>query len=70
MKMRRVVVEILVPADEFANNETVITSVEDGLQNNMAWGSTQNVALLSIKEDDIVPFTHEEWKLLKEKQNV
>jgi hypothetical protein len=68
MKMRRVVVVILVPTDEFANNAAVISAVENGLQEYM-WGSTQDVYLLNGK-DDIVDFTHEEWKLLKEKQNV
>jgi hypothetical protein len=63
MKMRRVVVEILVPADEFVNNDTVITAVEHGLQEYM-WGATQDVYLLNGK-DDIVDFTDEQWKLLK-----
>jgi hypothetical protein len=67
MKMRRVVVEILVPVDEFVNNKAVIQAVEHGLEEHM-WGSTQNVSLLSTEKNDIVEFT--EWQLRKEKQNV
>jgi hypothetical protein len=64
MKMRRVAVAILVPADEFVNNDAVITAVKDGFQEYMC-GGAQNVSMLSDDEDDIVDFTDEKWKLLK-----
>jgi hypothetical protein len=63
MKMRRVVVEILVPDDEFTSNEAVIAAVGDGLLQ-QAWGFRQDVYLLNGK-NDIVDFTDEQWKLLK-----
>jgi hypothetical protein len=63
MKMRRVVVEILVPADEFISNEMVVAAVEVGLMD-ATWGAQRDVYLLNDK-DDIVEFTDEQWNLLK-----
>lgn len=64
MKMRRVVVEILVPEDEFPSNETVVAAVETGLMD-ATWGAQYDVYLLNGK-DDLVEFTEEKWRLLKE----
>jgi hypothetical protein len=64
MKMRRVVVEILVPEDEFASNAAVVAAVEYGVAD-ATWGHQRDVYLLN-DYDNLVEFTDEQWKLLKE----
>jgi hypothetical protein len=64
MKMRRVVVEILVPEDEFNSNAEVVAAVELGLVESM-WSAQYDVYLLN-DNDNLVDFTEEQWKLLKE----
>lgn len=64
MIMRRVVVEILVPADEFISNAAVVAALEVGLMD-ATWCHQRDVYLLNGK-DDLVEFMDEQWKLLKE----
>jgi hypothetical protein len=63
MKMRRVVVEILVPDEDYASNVAIVEAVEQGLLENM-WSAQQDV-LLKDDKDDLVEVNAAQWRAIK-----
>jgi hypothetical protein len=62
MKMRRVIVEVLVDADEFADDKAVVTCLENGVQYGQ-FGSRYDVMVL--REGAVVDFDDAQWARLK-----
>ena len=63
MKMRRLVLEVVVPDDEFPTDERIIDAVTGGLMD-VTCGSHRNV--LALRPGGVRDFTDEEWKNLLE----
>jgi hypothetical protein len=62
MKMRRVPVEVLVDASEFADDKAVVACIENGVQDGQ-FGSRYDVMVL--REGDVVDFDYARWARLK-----
>jgi hypothetical protein len=63
MKMRRVVLEVLVPAEDYASNGAIVEAVEHGLLEHM-WSAQQDVLLRDTK-DDLVEVNAAQWRAIK-----
>ena len=61
-KMRRVVLEVVVPDDEFETDVHVLRDVDSGVMEAM-WGSQRDVRML--RPGDVCDFTDEEWQQMK-----
>ena len=63
MKMRRLVLEVVVPDDEFPEDVSIIDAVNNGLMT-ASWGSRRDV--LALRPGELRDFNDAEWKNLLE----
>lgn len=62
MRMRRVVLEVLVPDDEFPTDAKVAEAVDNGLAES-TWGALRDVMV--IRNGEVLSFDDAEWTRLK-----
>ena len=61
MKMRRLLVEVVVPNDYFPNDASVISLLDEGLM-----GGSLRRDVFPLGEGHLVEFSDADWKRLKE----
>lgn len=62
MKMRRVLVEVLVAADEFESDAKLTEALEMGIQENIR---CSRFDVLVLKSSDVIDFDDAKWARLK-----
>jgi len=63
MKMRRVVLEVVVPDEDFPSDADIVLAVDDGLMQ-ATFGSRRDV--IALRPGDVREFTDAEWTELLE----